>query len=37
MSGVICVVVVGGLLEDILVVAEGLDDGFAHVGGHLIV
>jgi hypothetical protein len=33
MSGGICVVVVGGLLEDILEVAEGLDGGFVHVGG----
>jgi hypothetical protein len=37
MSGGICVVVDGGLLEDILEVAEGLDGGFMHVGGHLIV
>jgi hypothetical protein len=37
MSGGICVVVDGGLLEDILEVAEGLDDGFVHVGGQLIV
>jgi hypothetical protein len=37
MSGRIQVVVDGGLLEDILEVAEGLDGGFAHVGGHLIV
>jgi hypothetical protein len=37
MSGGIRVVVAGGLLEDILEVAEGLDGGFAHVGGHLIV
>ncbi len=27
------VVIDGGLLEDILEVAEGLDGGFAHVGG----
>jgi hypothetical protein len=32
MSGGICVVVDGGLLEDILEVPEGLDDGFVHVG-----
>ncbi len=37
MSGAIHVVVDGGLLENILEVAEGLDDGFAHVGGHSIV
>ena len=37
MSGRIRVVVDGGLLEDILEVAEGLDGGFMHVGGHLIV
>ncbi len=36
-SGGIRVVVDGGLLEDIMEVAEGLDGGFAHVGGHLIV
>ena len=33
MSGGIRVVVDGGLLEDILEVAEGLDGGFMHVGG----
>ena len=37
MGGKICIVVDGGLLEDIFEVAEGLDGGFAHVGGHLIV
>jgi hypothetical protein len=37
MSGRICVVVDGCLLEDILEVAEGLDGGFVHVGGHSIV
>jgi hypothetical protein len=37
MSGGIQVVVDGGLLADILEVAEGLDGGFAHVGGHSIV
>jgi hypothetical protein len=37
MSGRIRVVVDGGLLEDILEVAEGLDGGFVHVGGHSIV
>jgi hypothetical protein len=37
MSGRICIVVDGSLLEDILEVAEGLDGGFAHVGGHSIV
>jgi hypothetical protein len=37
MSGGICVVVDGGLLEDILEVAEDLDGGFMHVGEHLIV
>jgi hypothetical protein len=37
MSGAIRVVVDGGLLEDILELTEGLDDGFAHVGGHSIV
>jgi hypothetical protein len=37
MSGRIHVVVDGGLLKDILEVTEGLDGGFAHVGGHLIV
>jgi hypothetical protein len=37
MGGGICVVVDGGLLEDILEVAEGLDSGFVHVWGHLIV
>ncbi len=36
MSGRIHIVVDGGLLEDILEVPEGLDGGFAHVGGHLI-
>ncbi len=33
MGGSVHVVVDGGLLEDILEVAEGLDGGFAHVGG----
>ncbi len=37
MSGGIRVVVDGGLLEDILEVAEGLDGGFTHGEGHLIV
>jgi hypothetical protein len=37
MSGRVCVVVGCGLLEDILEVTEGLDGGFAHVGGHSIV
>ncbi len=37
MSGRIRVVVDGGLLENILEVAEGLNGGFVHVGGHLIV
>jgi hypothetical protein len=37
MGGGIHVVVDGGLLEDILEVAEDLDGGFAHVEGHLIV
>jgi hypothetical protein len=37
MSGGIRVIVDGGLLEDILEIAEGLDGRFAHVGGHLIV
>ncbi len=37
MGGKICVVVDGSQLEDILEVAEGLDGGFAHVGGHLII
>ncbi len=37
MSGGIHVVVDGGLLEDILKVTEGLDGGFVHMGGHLIV
>jgi hypothetical protein len=37
MGGGIRIVFDGGLLEDILEVAEGLDGGFAHVGGHLIV
>ncbi len=37
MSGRIRVVVDGGLLDDILEVAEGLDGGFTHVGGHSIV
>ncbi len=37
MSGGIRIVVDGGLLKDILEVAEGLDGGFTHVGGHLIV
>jgi hypothetical protein len=36
-SGRIQVVVDGGLLEDILEAAEGLDGGFAHVGEHSIV
>jgi hypothetical protein len=33
MSGGIRVVVDGGLLENILEVAEGLNGGFMHVGG----
>jgi hypothetical protein len=33
MGGRIRIVVDGGLLEDILEVAEGLDGGFRHVGG----
>jgi hypothetical protein len=37
MGGRIRIVVDGGLLEDILEVAEGLDGGFVHVGGHSIV
>ncbi len=37
MSGGIRVVVDGGLLENILEVAEGLNGGFVHVGGHSIV
>jgi hypothetical protein len=37
MSGGIHIIVAGGLLEDILEVAESLDGEFAHVGGHLIV
>ncbi len=37
MSGGIRIVVDGGLVENILEVAEGLDGGFVHVGGHLIV
>jgi hypothetical protein len=37
MGGGICIVVDSGLLENILEVAEGLDGGFVHVGGHLIV
>ncbi len=37
MSGRIRVVVDGGLLEDILEFAEGMDGGFVHVGGHSIV
>jgi hypothetical protein len=37
MSGGIHVVVDGGLLEDILEVAEGLDGGLPHAGGHSIV
>jgi hypothetical protein len=37
MSGKICIVVDGSLLEDTSEVAEGLDGGFAHLGGHLIV
>jgi hypothetical protein len=37
MSGGIRVVVDGSLLENILEVAEGLNGGFVHVGGHLIV
>ncbi len=37
MSGRIRIVVDGSLLENILEVAEGLDGGFMHVGGHLIV
>jgi hypothetical protein len=36
MGGGIHVIVDGSLLEDILEVAEGLDGGFAHVGGHSI-
>ncbi len=36
MSGGIRVVVDGGLLENILEVAEGLNSEFVHVGGHLI-
>jgi hypothetical protein len=37
MSGGICVVVDDSLLKNILEVAEGLNGGFMHVGGHLIV
>ncbi len=37
MSGGICIVVDGGLLENILEVAEGLNGGFVHVGEHSIV
>ncbi len=37
MSGRICLVVDGSLLENILEVTEGLNGGFVHVGGHLIV
>ncbi len=37
MSGGIRVVIDGGLLENIFEVAEGLNGGFVHVGGHLIV
>jgi hypothetical protein len=37
MSGGIRVVVDSSLLENILKVAEGLNSGFVHVGGHLIV
>jgi hypothetical protein len=37
LGGRIRIVVDGGLLEDILEVAEGLDGGFTHVGGHVIV
>ncbi len=37
MSGGIHVVVDGGMLENILEVAESLNGGFGHVGGHLIV
>jgi hypothetical protein len=37
MSGRIRVAVDGGLLEDILEVPDGLDGGFAHVGGYSIV
>jgi hypothetical protein len=37
MGGRICVVVGGGLLENILEVAEGIDSGLMHVGGHSIV
>ena len=33
MGGGIRIVFDGGLLEDILEVAEGLDGGFTHVGG----
>jgi hypothetical protein len=37
MSGGICIVVDGGLSKNILEVAEGLNSGFVHVGGHSIV
>ncbi len=37
MGGRIRVVVDDSLLEDIFEVTEGLDGGFMHVGGHLIV
>ncbi len=37
MSGRIRVVVDSSLLENILEVAEGLNGGFVHVGGHSIV
>ncbi len=37
MGGRICIVVDGGLLEDILEDTEGLNEGIAHVGGHSVV
>ncbi len=37
MSDGIHIVVDGGLLENILEVSEGLNDGFMHVRGHFIV
>jgi len=37
MSGRIRIVIDGSLLENILEVTEGLNGGFVHVGGHLIV
>jgi hypothetical protein len=37
MSGRICILVDGGLLVDILEVAEGLNSGLAHVGERSIV